>query len=308
MHAIVTLIERDFLYGAAALYNSLVRNGFDGTLIIGYRGDDGLPAELLKRMKNLPNGLPIIRWIKLSTPWHFTNYKAQFLLDILEVDPSVNKISYVDPDIVVTCPWDWFDKWCEVGPVLCGDSFDQMPSYHPTRNQWRDLLADHKMQVYQEPSIYFNAGFLSVMRNHKSFIKTWHDIIEHIASQYIDLNAIGNIEAWRTSGRWNPFYAGDQDAFNMTVMSWNGPLATFGSDAMAFTHGWNILPHAIGANKPWRKSYIWDSLQGIRPRYVEKMFWECASTPIPLVSPSDLKKKRLSIKIASLIGRFYGRS
>jgi len=45
MHIVVTLVERDFIYGACALLNSLTNNGFDGKFVIGYRDHEGMPAK-----------------------------------------------------------------------------------------------------------------------------------------------------------------------------------------------------------------------------------------------------------------------
>lgn len=42
IHIVCMLVEGHYFHGAAALCNSLLRNGFKGEIVVGYRG--ALPA------------------------------------------------------------------------------------------------------------------------------------------------------------------------------------------------------------------------------------------------------------------------
>ena len=77
MHFIVTLVENSYLIGALALFNSLHRNGFTGTFIIGYRSYENLPQRSLQALEH-HRDLNIVL-LELDTPIHFTNYKPQFM-------------------------------------------------------------------------------------------------------------------------------------------------------------------------------------------------------------------------------------
>jgi hypothetical protein len=307
MRTVITLVERDFLYGAAVLYNSLVANGFEGRFAIGYRSDEDLPVDLLAKMRTLPQNLPSIEWIQLDTPWHFTNYKAQFIKDVFDRFPEAESVVYMDPDIVVTCPWAWMASWSTHGPTLCGDVNWMMPPAHPTRHEWNALLAEVGLTEMHSLHIYFNGGFLGLQRKDIAFAELWHRLTETFGQRDNPLDGQGDIAAWRKGGRWKTIHSPNQDTLNMAAMAWAGPLTTLGPDAMGFCGGWRLLPHALGANKPWRRAYMREAFGGNMPRAVDKAFWENASNPIHVYSAREVARARRSMKIAAALGRLYRR-
>ena len=307
MHAIITLVERDFLYGAAVLYNSLVANGFDGVFIIGHRGEKDLPQELLGRMRSLPDSVPPIQWVKLDTPWHFTNYKAKFISETFERNPDLESVTYFDPDIVVTCPWVWIHSWSAHGPAVCGDVNWMMPADHPTRHEWTHLLREIDRTVAHQLDVYFNGGLLGLTRRDAGFADLWHRLIETFGQRDNTLDGKGDIANLGRGGRWKSIQTPDQDTLNMAAMAWPGEITTLGPDAMGFAGGWQLMPHALGSGKPWRRSFFREALQANFPRVVDKVFWDQAEYPIEVFGLAKQKSRQRSIRWASLIGRFYRR-
>lgn len=299
MHLVVTLVERDFLYGACVLYNSLCRNGFEGKFIIGYRGPSSLPLRPFRALQGI-NGS--VRFIELDTPMHFTNYKPTFMQEVLLLYPDATRISYIDPDIVVNCPFYWLESWCDGGPAVCSDVNWFMPAQHPTRRQWLELSA---MEPHHKFELYFNGGFVGLRRDDAGFLELWRNIIDRWGKYDNSLNTQGDIAEWRKEGRWLPFMALDQDALNLALMVWRGPVTTLGPDVMGFA-GFGELPHAIGSNKPWRRKYLVEALRGKRVRHVDKIFWNYAGRPLQALPWFLIKLRIIEMRISSFIGRFYG--
>lgn len=299
MHYIVTLAENDFLDGVCVLFNSLERFGFDGYFVIGYRDLDGFPAMSLRSLQQVRN----ILWCELDTPLHFTNYKPVFMSKVLAEHDNCSAITYLDPDIVVNCPVNWFSAWCAGGPAVCADVNWWMPSQHPTRREWISIT---NLPVHHQLDLYFNGGFLSLRRHESAFLNLWQQIIERYADLDNPLDSKGDIGLWRQGGRWLPFFTPDQDALNVALMAWDGPIATLGPDVMGFA-GPSLLPHAIGSAKPWRVNYLRRALLGQPPRFVDKLYWAHVNHPLKSTSNFVYHFQTISLKIASVIGRFYKR-
>lgn len=300
MHCVVTLAERNYFYGACVLYNSLIRNGFDGRFVVGYRDRHLLPQQPLAAMEREAGRIHLV---ELNTRTHFTNYKPVFMRQVLASFTDCTAITYIDPDIVVNALCPWILSWCEGGPAACADVNWWMPAQHPTRREWlkiTGLITSHNLDLY------FNGGFLSILRSHSGFLDLWQKLIEDNEDIDCPLNVQGEIGSWRKDGRSNPFMAIDQDALNLALMHWQGPITTLGPDVMGF-NGYPILPHAVGDGKPWARSYIRGSFLGKPPRVVDKLYWKYADRPLLSCGKRSAKWKSLTLKLASLIGRFYRR-
>jgi|688.fasta_scaffold08670_14 hypothetical protein len=300
MHCIVTLVEGNFLFGACVLYNSLLRNGFSGLFVIGCRHPDLLP---ISARQALTSQAEKIDWMELDTPLHFTNFKPHFMQKVLDRYPQCTAITYLDPDIVVNAPFHWIGRWANGGPAVCADVNWWLPANHPIRQDW---LAITKLNPQHRLDLYFNGGFVSILREHRLFLDNWRAIIEQWGDSDNPLDASGDIGAWRKGGRWFPFLTPDQDALNVVVMCWQGSITTLGPDVMGFA-GFGELPHAIGSDKPWSRNYLSKALQGIPPRYVDKVFWSYADSPLRPYGNWTVKLKRWSVLLASLLTRIYRR-
>jgi hypothetical protein len=305
MHAVATLLEKDFLFGAAVLYNSLVKNGFDGVFVVGCKSPSTLPKAVIQEMQVRRDGLPVVEFLEVSTEWHLTNFKAHFLLSLFQSRPDFDKITYLDPDIVfATCPWAWVDSWPDHGPALCGDVNWRLPSEHPTRHEWNVWIQKTGHRSRSTDGIYFNGGLLGIKRDDVRFLELWNQFIQ-CASGKKNLSVQGDIDQWRRGMRSNPFLTPDQDALNMAAMSWEGRLSTLGPDAMGFTSGQVFFPHAVGANKPWRRQFLLEAVLGKPPRLVDKLFWQNAGHPIAICSRATIAVQRANLTLAAFVGRFY---
>jgi len=303
MHAVVTLVEGDFLYGACALFNSLTNNGFAGKFVIGYRDREGMPAKALKALSVGSEGR--IEWVHLDTPIHFGNYKPWFMQSVFDRYPQAEKVTYMDPDIVCLAPFDWIDSWSNGGPAACADVNWMMPAAHPTRQAWVEISGRAPRRQLNK---YFNSGFLSVRRQDADFLQLWADLIRNVGARDNPLEGKGDIAEWRKGGRWMPFFSPNQDTLNLALMVWKGEVTTLGPDVMGFT-AMGVLPHALGSDKPWRKRYVLDALAGHAPRQVDKAFWSNqAQRPIRACSEFCIALRRASLAVAAGIGRFYRRS
>lgn len=301
-----TLFEGDYHHGVAALANSLHLNGFRGTLYVGYKGklpawarsasDDGLLA--------LAPGLTV-NFIKLATSWHLTNYKPRFMLDLLQKQAvDVRSIAYFDPDIVVTCRWDFFRKWfdegvCVVQEITNGD----MPSTHPIRLAWTRFLKAHGYGIENLIERYFNAGFIAVPMRSREFLEVWHHLIQEILQEQQEKKG-----TFMQGDRSDPFYAPDQDCLNAALMATSQPISAIGPEGMGFTYGGFTMQHAVGSPKPWRFSLQKSILYARPPSMAAKAF--LLYTEGPIISMSWLRRRwlRIAMRIASLVGRFYSRT
>ena len=301
MNIIVTLAEYDHIKGALVLYNSLKQNGFDGLFVIGYRNIDSLSSESTEFIEKTDD----LVFKMINPKRHFTNYKPNFMKDILS-EYDGESVTYIDPDIVVNCPADYIISWCKHGPSVCADVNYHMPSNHPSRIKWQDIT---KFSAERNLELYFNGGFLSVMRQDCDFLDIWIKLIDEYGGKYDPLDGKGDISDWRKSNRWDTIFSLDQDTLNIALMVYEKSIVTLGPDAMGFVDGGiKLIPHAIGKNKPWRRRYILDAIKGKPPRYVDIIFWKYSCYPCPAFKKDALKLKKLEIKLSQVVSRFIRKS
>lgn len=312
MNIVVTLAEGSYFQGACVLFNSLVAHGFGGVFVAGCRKLDDVPAKqklAIESFRRRPSeACPASwEWFPVETPWHFANYKPLFMQQVLDAYSECSSILYLDPDIVVCAPWHWIETATEYGPVMAADGNLWLPAMHPTRYQWSALIEQAGHHCQHSLDLYFNSGLLGIHRRDRAFLDLWIQFIEEFGASTNPLDAKGDIGDWMYGGRWHALFAPDQDAMNMAAMAWPKPLSTFGPDLMGFSGGWIGLPHAIGSAKPWRRRYLREALAGNPPRRADKEFWSHAAFPIFVYSNLMILVKKLSLGLASFVGRFYRR-
>jgi hypothetical protein len=151
---------------------------------------------------------------------------------------------------------------------------------------------------------YINAGFCGVSKQHIEFIETWRDIID-VAIKYHGFDPGTFINYDRTS-----IFCGDQDGLNIAAMCSLSPISEVGPQEMDFIPGGFIMSHANSAllKKPWKKSYLLLALNGIIPSLQDKAYWLHISKPISLYNPIKSRSKKISLALASLVGRVYKRT
>jgi hypothetical protein len=307
---ICTLFEGDYHLGLAAFVNSLVRAGYKGTVWAGYRG--ALPPWIsqLKRIQDSQaNEFQVtdqvrIAFLKLSTSIHLTNYKPEFMLNLLANEArECGYLWYFDPDIFVLASWSFFNNWQSCGVALCQEIVDNIfPADAPLREQWMKLAAGIGFTDPRPVNHYYNAGMVGVPRAHAEFLEEWRRLIELAGSLGYDLKYLAH------GSREMPFNISDQDALNIAIMHTKSPLSTLGPQGMGFILGASMaMYHAVG-QKPWRGSFLLRALKGMPPSGAMKFFLTQVDSPIRAYSPMQLRAKRLACSVATLIGRFYRRS
>lgn len=302
----MTIAEKDYLFGAAALYNSLVTSGFGGEFVVFCRQTNDMCQRVLRELQAARE--PRVSFRIVDTPRHLAMQKAAFMSACFSEWPHAASVTYFDPDILVNqARWSWIREWCERGVALAADVNWDVPSRHPLRKAWVRLLQEEDIVVRNQLDIYFNAGFVSVARKDAGFCALWDRFIDGFGATDKPLELRGEIKDWPRKGRWETVELPDQDTLNMAAMVWDGGLTAFGPDMMGFTSGSAYLPHALGSIKPWRRNYIAESIDGRPPRLVDKIFWDHAASTINLLSPPRIALRKLQVAVAAAIGRFYRR-
>ncbi|SFM78355.1 hypothetical protein [Variovorax sp. OV329] len=300
-----TLFEGHYHYGVAALANSLLANGFRGDLWVGYRGqlagwitesgDYSAATGQLRLSEQFS-----LRFVKLDTPVFFTYYKATFMRDLLDKHaPEADVVAYIDPDIVLKCPWADIAPWFEGGIALIEDVNWNFPPRHPKRLMWKSWFAPHGVVQRRELDRYYNAGFISVPREHADFLTLWGWMCGLVADYNTGLKNI------KSGNAPDLFHSTDQDALNFALTAHEAPLNTAGADAMDFLDGGYYFSHAIGSAKPWLGKHLQRALGGRPPSPATKAYYRFANHPIQLYSPLQFTLRRASLGLASAIGRFY---
>ncbi len=312
MAAIVcTLFEGNYVKGCGVLLNSLYRNGFRGRTIVGYRG--ALPAWIITDKAGVmewATGLDV-EFRYLHTAAHFTNYKAEFMLQLFE-DAAIDAVFYMDPDIVVTQPWSYFEQWVQAGVAVCEDINSPVPVGNPRRFGWRETLTPAGIGLTDRMSEYANGGFVGIQRCHLEFLHKWQEIQNIVSAELggsdrvvigggVELSQLANgfAHCWSTT---------DQDALNATIEACASVPVSFAKRSMmGFEHGFCGLPHALGRFKPWSSSYIFNACLGYGPGRAHRAFWLYADGPRKIYSPILIYIKKVGLAISAFISRFYGR-
>lgn len=316
---VCTLFEGHYHYGVAALVNSLYKSGFRGDVYAGYRGV--LPNWAMSgrqgvdkygdRILYIEDNFRII-FVHLETDYHLTNYKPDFMLNILNRNKNEGiSIFYFDPDIVICGPWWYFAEWVECGVALSEDVNSPIERYHPRRVAWRNFYNKHNVQLNFKNSIYVNGGFVGVHKKDVNFLAVWKNLQEIMAEKIGGLNRSALFNSIplpeEASGDFSPFGKTDQDALNAAVEAYSGKISFGGKCTMGFENGLAILPHALGIPKPWDRNPILWALRGSIPRLVDKKYWAVMDGPISAFPVRRIKAMSRMIKIASVLGRFYKR-
>jgi len=306
--AVCTLFEGDYHLGAGALANSLHASGFRGTLWAGYRGT--LPPWAASATLEKPglHRLAVaadfsIAFVQLETAVHFAYYKPELLERLLnEFAPHAEAAIYLDPDIVVKCPWEIFPRWVTGGVALVEDLNPNLPARHPLRIAWLQVLAEHGLVPRRALERYYNSGFIGVPRAHIALLAEWR---ERMAMIREILGGHHHIKFGRAT---DVFHSTDQDALNLALMLTDTPLNTAGPEAMDFAVGGHYLSHAVGTPKPWQGGFVGRALRGFPPSTATKEFFNHACQPFALFPEGQRKRLSLALKTAAFIGRFQRRA
>jgi len=300
--------EGNYHYGVGALVNSLYLHGFRGVVWVGYRGDlppwtNNVTIYQDYHEFAVAEGC-VIRFILLTTPVHFANYKPNFMLQLWEHNcPEADALFYIDPDIVIKCRWSFFEEWVSNGIALSQEIVNAyMPSNHPIRLFWKEFAECKGYRCHHQLNQYFNGGFVGLCKNHQSALSLWQDLLEDLEKFGVDL------AKFMQGDRTHPFLSPDQDTLNLMAMTTPHPLTTIGPEGMDFVPGGFTMSHAVGTPKPWQKFMIYEALRGKAPSSADKGYWQHTQGPIQLYSQQKLFWKQVDVRCGGAIGRFIRRS
>lgn len=318
--AICTLFEGHYHYGVATLSNSLYNQGFRGTIYAGYRG--ALPDWALRGTKGTIGkwkdaislfpieGLQLV-FLPLTTHYSLTNYKPDFMLELWQdVAKDAETLFFFDPDIVAVDTWASFEQWAQCGVAVSEDINSPLPEFHPRRQGWRDYFKNFGIELQFVNQIYVNGGFVGLHKKDFHFLTLWIQLQERMSK------AIGGLEnsIFSKEGRdttiakmegFQYFDKSDQDALNATIEAYSGVISHIGKEGMGFVSGKIMMYHALGGQKPWLINYLLWALAGTPPRDLDIAYLNNTNYPILAHSHWEIKRKKVSIKVAKAIGRFY---
>lgn len=310
--AICTLYEGHYHHGLAALSNSLYNNGFRGSIYVGYKGELPFWANRAKdnlllewkggKTLSVADGLEL-HFLPITIDFHLANYKPDFMLELWSKSAKQEEsMFYFDPDIVIKCQWNYFEKWIDHGVALVHEIIaNDMPNSHPLRKDWEKVIEKSNKKIIRSVDSYINSGFCGLLKKNIGFLDDWSNIIKVATVDFgFDVNQFE-----LSQYRGYMFFAQDQDAFNIAAMCSESPISEMGPEAMDFIHGGFTMSHATGNPKPWKKNFITSGLKGNPPTKAEKEFWNNVEFPINTFNRNTKIYKKIAIKIASILGRFY---
>ena len=299
-HVVCALAEGTYFRGAAALANSLVRNGFTGHIVIGYRGP--VPAWGGPVTPRPGPAQPVapgvdIQFVLVEGEWHLSNLKPHFLRRVAaDLHPGFASLWYFDVDIVLKTHWDAFARWAEAGLVLVLDMAETfMPPNHAFRREWRKL-AQRAGLGHRDVTGYVNGGCVGLAAGQLGFLQAWETLLDTYAADGADMSRMVN----RTG---KPEYAKmDQDLLNAAVMATDTPFCVLGVEAMDAFPSASVMSHAMVFAKPWVRNYIRDALIGFQPDAAHLAFWSYADGPIRAFTPAEWRRKMLVLRLTKLLG------
>lgn len=298
--AVVTLYEKQYHYGVAALINSLHKHHFDGLVYIGYKG---ILPEWVSQLEPKENGYYelnglSVKFERIDTSMHFGYYKPEALINVLNQYHAVESIYYFDPDIVINTDWIFFKNWTNSGICFCLDNcFSFVHRNHPWRKEWIEL---NNSTLKNDIDFYVNGGFIGLKRRDKNFLERW------IGLTYKYQCNGGDISKYMKDG--SRAIKTDQDILNATItISPDLPLSIIGTEGMGFSQPAYLMSHAVSNIKPWKKNFLKHLIQyGIKPSTSEKDYMIYANYPIAPYSRRSFWLKANNLKLAAALGRVIG--
>lgn len=300
MDVVITLADGHYHRGLIALVNSLVRAGFEGPVIcFGRESDPHWLPPICDRLK--ATAPQVMLHYRITTDsWHPSHQKPRAMEEAADAHLKARRLFFFDSDIVVHAPWSFYQDWADYGIALVEDPvFGNFPPHHPIRAAWERWLSKCGVEVIRQPDRYYNGGFVGVIRERLTFVKRWGEMMDRM-SETVDLVNL------KPGTRFDAFFNTDQDALNMTVMTGHEPISAIGPEGMGGRSA-SPMSHALHPEKPWNRRWLRALAKGDAPSWVEKKWFEFAMDPIPAFSPSEFRRHMNGMKLATALGRIYGR-
>jgi hypothetical protein len=307
-HVVCTTAEGSYFSGLAALANSLVRAGFKGSIVVGYRHGKPTWLETLEKDSECDAYLVTtevrLQFVEVPGTWHLANYKGHLIHQIFrEIVPDAELVYFFDTDIFIDRTWETFAAWARHGVVVVLDMADSyMSPHHVYRKAWR-TLAERTNRQCRDFTGYVNSGCVGINRLYAEFAEVWSLLMEQLEKDGADMRLMKN---WTGPLEFSRM---DQDILNATIMATDTPIALLGFEAMGlFPWANTVMPHAMFHKKPWTRNYILDALRGFPPNRTYRDYWRFADGPIRPFRGFELKRKKAAVAIARLIGLLHTRS
>jgi hypothetical protein len=298
MDFVCTLYEKDYDFGVGALCNSIIKSGFKGKIIVGYKGKTPFWLNQFQKVNDsyqLNDGKIQLELVNLDhIDYHLGYYKPKFIHYCLKTFPNLKTISYFDPDITLKCSWSFMSKWINCGVALATDNCYQfLHVNHPWRKSWISIFPEK--DVISRPEFYVNSGFIGLKKEDIELINLWQ-----LGLERYQMNG-GEINKFERNAEYD--LKGDQDLLNAALMFFPyNRISVIGAEAMGFNTPNYIMGHAISGVKPWQKRFSLAAFKsGEKPSFAEKIYLENTLYPIKLYSSFTLYLKRLDVFIANLI-------
>jgi hypothetical protein len=303
-----TLYSGHYHFGVGGLANSLYRNGFRGTMCIGYipplppwarlaqRDSEDMVLQVSEDFR--------LRFIEWRTERHLCYEKSRFMQHVFDqVAPDCESVLLFDADITIHGSWNFFEAWLDQGVALCLDAcFPIVPARHPWRAAWRTLAKDAGYDSFRDLDFYFNSGFIGVPRSERAVLECWNALIDTIMKK-----RGSPIPAMGLNPQESAFGRDDQDSLNCALMATSVHLSIIGQEGMDFVKAGYTMSHAVSRTKPWRMHYIAQALDARPPSEADKNFWQYTDQPIHLFSGMRIALTRWAIRLASVMGHFNNR-
>jgi hypothetical protein len=245
---IFTIVSGDFVYGAAALCNSLRASGFYGKIHVGYAGElrwsiDPSAPIILHRLED--NG----KWIGTRKPNLILNY-------------AEGPYAYIDADCIIMTS-SLIKTIIDIipqGPIFCAEGI--VPRRDVRRQSWR-VAKENCLGIpgsiedqSRASDIYYNSGFFcGDVRRDRWMLDSWLRLIETSLQGSGDLFETPN------------FPMADQDCLNALLQDGSFSFYCISPpDVWYATPSWSpfhpvgrheaALLHCTGRWKPWRYSSV----------------------------------------------------
>ena len=300
---VCTFFEGHYHKGVAVLVNSLSVSGYEGVIWVGYKGElphwaTGLKTENEVEIMRVTDRL-FLHFLKFPSDAFLPFCKPSFLLNLLDkYQPSGEQIFYFDCDIVIKCPFSYFEKWVSYGVALCEDMNSPLSPTHPLRYQWVEYFKKYNIVVRQTDNQYVNGGFIALKRSKKGFLELWENVQNAMLDDVKEVKTVG------LKDRTYLFNRTDQDALNVAKDATTETLSIADGDAMDFRGFGYIMSHAAGPRKPWENNWLMHVLKnGQSPAMTDRLFLQHTQYPLSIYTKKQLFFKKMHLKIAVVLAR-----
>lgn len=298
--ALGILSEGDHHIGVGVLINSLCRNGYQGSIWVGFRG---FPPEWASAKARDPEGWAICRNVtvhlfEMKAETHLAQQKPQFMLELRKLAPDAQLLFYCDTDIVLKGDWKLLEEWSSRG-CLVVEHATRLSRFHPDRQIWAAQAQKCGYQVVRPLDEYINSGFIGLPCDQLEILHVWRKLLSSLQTDGYDW------KGWHNYPSGSPWKLMDQATLNAALMVTDVPLSILDPSAMDFAKDGFLLSHSAGNGKPWRGGFLRSALRGIPPQKPMEIWLNYLDGPMPALSAFAIRKLRISCRLASFIGRFY---